>query len=91
MGQLFKSTVFHKWALFLLLIPLVTGGIVKHTDDVNADLQSLQTLVQQQAAALSSLEAKFSALENKVDSKSKPGKMVHAFLTHLDQYIARIE
>jgi hypothetical protein len=80
MGELLKSTVFHKWALFLLLIPLVTGGIVKRADDVNADLQSLQTLVQQQAAALSSMQAsmtaKFADLETKVDTLYKPGNQV---------------
>jgi hypothetical protein len=77
MGQLFKA-VFHKWSVCLLPIPLLTGGIVKRADDVNADLQSLQTLVQQQAAALSSMQAsmtaKFADLETKVDTLYKPGK-----------------
>jgi hypothetical protein len=74
MGELFKSTVFHKSPLFLLLIPLVTGGIVKRADDFSPDLQAMQTVMQQQASAISALQAKMAAVEGKVESLSKSGK-----------------
>jgi hypothetical protein len=64
-------------------------GVEKRADDVNAEIQALQALVQQQAAALSSMQAamtahetlwqnKFAALESRVNVLSKPGQ----FTTH---------
>ena len=44
------------------ILSLVSGAMVKRSDDVG--IQALQTLVQQQASAISALEAKLASLSN---------------------------
>jgi hypothetical protein len=64
MSSLVKSA-----ATFLLLatcVQLALGGIVKRADDVNADFQALQTLVQQQGMIINSLQASQTALQARV-------------------------
>ena len=67
-------------ALAICTLMGVSQGVVKRSDDMN-DIQTLQTLVQQQAAAISTLQAtvnsqqvKFTGLESKVQTLSKSGK-----------------
>jgi hypothetical protein len=60
--------------LLTIFASLVLGGVVKRADDVNADLQSLQVMMQQQASVITTLQAKMAAVEGKVESLSKSGK-----------------
>ena len=55
-----------------LIFSLVSGGVVKRSDD--GSIEALQTLLQQQAAAISILEAKVATLGDKVATLSTAGR-----------------